>query len=156
MIKPRTPAAAFALVAAITTFATACGEQVCNLVGCTSGVTVNLPAFDGGDRFDVVVETAVGAGSFGCERVEAGGYDVVDIAGDFANDDSVLTPSCRRDGFILGGNGLPATLTTTVSTTANGAEVSRTGSFTDIDYGVHRPNGPDCEPECRNAAVELE
>jgi hypothetical protein len=62
-----------------------------------------------------------------------------------------LPPDAQGFGMIVVGAG-PASVALTIS---RGGETIAQGSWTP-DYQISRPNGPLCEPVCRQATVALQ
>jgi len=106
------------------------GSRACTLIGCQDGLRVTLarvPAVP----FRVEVRSTSNAST-------AYVYDCPDPV------------RCAPDIFFADFGGAQAFVT--VATAAG----SRTTTFEQIEYRVSRPNGADCPPECRQAAVTVD
>jgi hypothetical protein len=100
---------------------------VCTLIGCESGITVHLASLPSGPfRVDVKPR---GAG---------------DVAYVFECSDAM---HCRQDIFFAG------LITDYVVVTVHVGAATRDTEVVQVQYTSHRPNGPNCEPDCRTATV---
>jgi hypothetical protein len=100
---------------------------VCTLLGCESGVTVHLASLPGGP--------------FRVEVRPRGAGDAVYVF------ECNVGASCRQVVFFAG------LITDYLVVTVKVAGAVRDTEITQVTYVSHRPNGPNCEPDCRTASV---
>lgn len=116
-------------VIVLSTLACACSiSTVCTLIGCESGITVHLASLPTAP-FRIDVRPAGGQGAsyvFDCGSAPA---------------------TCQQDIFFADLIADHLFITVTV------AGSSRDTEITTVTYTSHRPNGPNCAPDCRTAVV---
>jgi hypothetical protein len=115
---------------AVGTLVCACSiSTVCTLIGCESGMTVHLASLPA-TPFRVEVRPAAGQGAvyvFECGS-------------------SAPIP-CGQDIFFTD------LIADHVFITVTAGGISRETEVTTVTYTSHRPNGPNCGPDCRTAVV---
>ncbi len=132
-VRARGPQRAFAgvLLLAAASVLTACDDGpigiACTEIGCSDGLTVSL---DGPAPTGTIIE-------------------VEDVDGSTMSIECGVDWPCQNSVFFAGFT--PDRVTVTVT---NAAGV-RTAVF-DPAYEAFRPNGPDCEPECVQAVVDMD
>lgn len=127
------PSRVVLLAAALVPASSGCEPPLgaCTLIGCTSGLTVELSALPVG-AFSVALQ----AGAPG----ESPEYRYDCAAGGAPCAREILFPGFLAERVLV-----------TVTTTSG----SVTREFTDVRFTASRPNGPRCEPVCRNARVRF-
>lgn len=97
----------------------------CTLIGCESGVTVQLATLP--------------SAPFAVELTPAGGPSTIK--------ECVTAEACGSELFF---SGVSADSVTVTVRSAAGESTTRAKA----EYAVSRPNGPQCDPECRQARVK--
>jgi hypothetical protein len=100
---------------------------VCTLIGCESGVTVHLASLPNGPF-----------------RVDVKPRGASDVAYVYECSDGA---HCQQNIFF------PGLITDYLTVTVQAGAASRDTEVVQIQYTSHRPNGPNCEPDCRTATV---
>jgi hypothetical protein len=116
-------------VVVLSTFICACSiSTMCTLLGCESGITVHLASLPAGP-FRIEVRPAGGQGA--AYVFDCGGAQV----------------TCQQDIFFAD------LISDHVFITVTAGGLSRDTEVTTVTYTSHRPNGPNCGPDCRTAIV---
>ncbi|HEY2375572.1 MAG TPA: hypothetical protein VGH98_06315 [Gemmatimonadaceae bacterium] len=105
------------------------GEHTCTLIGCDSGLVVHLATMPTAP-FRVEVRISPGDQA-------AYVFDCTDLT------------RCSQDVFLNGLIADRATVTVIVGA------ASSTTTFNQIVYTTSQPNGPDCEPTCKQGTVQV-
>jgi hypothetical protein len=114
---------------ALSAFVCACSiSTVCTLIGCESGITVHLASLP--------------SGAFRVDVRPAGGQGAV-----YVFDCSSGPVTCQQDVFFAD------LIADHLFITVTAAGVSRDTEITTVTYTSHRPNGPNCGPDCHTAVV---
>jgi hypothetical protein len=100
------------------------GARACTMIGCENGVTVQL--------------ASVPAVPFSVELTPTGGAPTIK--------ECTAATACGSELFFAG---VSADSVTVKVTSPAGESVTRAKA----EYAVTRPNGPQCDPECRQARV---
>ena len=122
--------ARLACVACVTLSSTSACSSItigCTKIGCESGTTVHLASLPSGPF-----------------RIELRAGPPTGVAYVFECTD---TASCRQDVFF------PGMIADHFWVTVRAGAATRTTEIITVTYTVTRPNGPNCEPECRTALV---
>lgn len=133
--------------------------QQCTLIGCLDAINIELPV-EHSSAYTVRVDSPTLSGSFECAPPNAGeagsAWSARAFEGDFGQGGPALaTAMCRASGVSLQFFGEDADLPEQLRVELDGAQsVSQT--FSDIQYNVSQPNGPDCPPTCRSVALTLD
>lgn len=169
MVRPLVPLPvlfAWGCVAASSTVNGGClFSQSCTEIGCMNSASLNIHESDWtlsplqlvlsfGDR--TVRCDAVPTGSGKCDDASVW-VDAVPLADcvETRTKDAIsesCTPNGKYQYVVIIQELTPAR----VSVTATRADSSTVAREFELVYERHRPNGPDCEPECENATVEWE
>src|SRR5262245_13499373 len=120
------------------------GEVGCTLIGCTDELEIKLvPSWSGDYTIELVLDGK--PASFRCA-----GERPQQIAG------GLVVTRCASDGATLLAAPVKIDVKVSVGVLGDGGPMTgpsdRTGSFTPM-YVTSQPNGPTCEPTCRQAAV---
>ncbi len=140
-----------AAILVMTSLTASCGgvvEGACTLIGCTDGWTLRLQAAESLQPGVYGLTTTVDGVDTLCSwevrlACDGGGACIVD--GDCAN--AVYTPSEVAVSFENSPDSVDVALTRGGLRVVNETVVP--------PYKTVRPNGPDCEPECRQAVVAV-
>lgn len=134
-------------------------SEMCTLIGCESAITVSLPEPQSGP-FAITLESEAFSGSVECappEQEPTGDAWVArNPTGDLGEAPSAAaTVRCAPGAvtFVFLGEepAMPEELTVSLD-----GDAPLTQTFSDIDYDVSQPNGPDCPPTCRTTTLELD
>lgn len=117
----------FLTACALSGIACADATMVCTLIGCESGITVHLASLPNGPF-----------------RVDVKPSGANDVAYVYECSDAA---QCRQDIFFAG------LITDHLTVTVQVGAASRDTEAVQVQYASHRPNGPNCEPDCRTATV---
>lgn len=129
-------------------------DDACTLVGCNSGLGVDVPGL-GADAFAVDVESPTFSGTVACPALDANGLrqSPTETTGDLAGDDRIVEAACDANGvtlsFLRADSELPSAATFVVTS----GDRTFTATSNDIGYAVSQPNGPSCEPTCSFAVL---
>ena len=117
----------FLTACVVSSIACSGATMVCTQIGCESGITVHLASLPNGPfRVDVKPRGAADVAYV---------YECSDVA------------HCRQDIFFAG------LITDYLIVTVQVGAASRDTEAVQVQYASHRPNGPNCEPDCRTATV---
>jgi hypothetical protein len=113
--------------AVLSSIACSSAPTVCTLIGCESGITVDLASLPSGPF-----------------RVDIKPRGASDVAYVFECDTAAR---CRQDIFFAG------LISDYLIVTVHVGAATRDTEVVQVQYASHRPNGPNCGPDCRTATV---
>lgn len=136
---------ALVLAAAVALVPAGCdniGEQGCTLIGCQDQLTVtfgHLVALP----YDVKLTLDGKTATFTCD-----GTGVKSPAG-------TSVQRCDGEGFVLLATPAMVDVSVTCGVAPDDGGISRCGTSAQPTYKTTQPNGPNCEPTCRQATVTV-